>query len=1401
MEFQQTPFEDDYDVGDEIGSGKFAIVKKCVKKNTNTEYAAKFIRKRRGGGRRGAKMEDIRKEVDILHQIDHPHIIHLYEVYETRLEVILVLELVSGGELFDYISEKDHLSEEEASTFIKQILDGVEHLHSQNIAHLDLKPENIMLLNKNSTSIKLIDFGLAQIIGPNADVRAMMGTAEFVAPEIVSYEPLSSATDMWSIGVITYILLSGASPFLGDEQQETYENITSVSYQFDEEYFSSTSDLAKDFIKKLFVKNTRKRGTVQSCLQHPWIKPKEKTQQDIRRTSTINIEHLKAFLARRRWKQSLKIVSLCNRLSRSAQLRKSRSLDLLSNGSKNTLEEEDEEEKAENFVMAALFGASEEGNLQGIKDLVKMAQNIDLLATNKHGETALHMAASGGHTEIIKYLQSKGADVNVVDKNVDGLIYWAARQGQLEVIKYLKEENVSLDTQNKSGESALHVAARYGHSAVIAYLVSEGAELNLQDTLGDTALHSAAWHGFNQIVASLSSGGADLNKQNKDGETSLHCAAARGYLDSVKTLLDSGAPINQIDKMGCTALHLACNRRHSNIAMLLLHAGCDIDTVEKESGDSPLHCAVKEGMTAVVQTMCGYGCQPNVVNKVGLTPLHIASKDGHSEIVRALLLRGANPDLYYKDGVTAEIMALAQGYTDISDILSKVKGDRGEVYVSQLVPLPQALSRIKLKIFGASGVGKTTFIESMKCGMFSGFFRRSSTKLSSQSATSITKGRDGKLSRQYSLPIPLTYSVSNPTYTKGINVQQTNISGIGELSIWDFSGYEPYYMLYDHFMGDTNCINIVMFNLCDDVAEQVAQVIFWLGFIKGRISPQLPLGYSGRLPVRPKILLIATHADKERCPKNSRGEHTATDNIRTVYNRAQEMFGSDIELVERIFIMDAHAALSHDMKAIKHQLCLVKGQISKDLPKSSRFFDAMVLQLVSWRRASSSFPVLSWQQFIDYVRAKVNPLAGDEHMKHLVKQLQFTGEVIYLESDTGQDLVVLNPHWLCSDIIGNLISHEKIIQSRITGCFTVDDFQLMYPETDALDLLQVLETLEVCTQCDSDGEIEYEFPCLNFVETLNGLWQRDTKRFGDGVYGGVRIQSSPFYVNQLVHLFPRIQVLLRRTVLHETEDPEAELYQWHYGSKYCCADLEGMISMDPMFDCIEIKVRGPNDKRTQIFYFLEDFINVVEQVILNVCPGVCTERHILSSQELKDHHRNVRAYSPKEMIKMQLEKKTCLTLCDSKQEEFSDIVCMGSNEIVQNICLGVDLPVSHLTIHSRQRLAQVLDPADKMGRDWCLLAVSLGLEHLLPVLDTIDGSIESKTDRVLVEWSKVCTNPTIGQLISKLKELHREDAIEVLLQSGPIFKVVVYDDHSTDDSQVAGPTGTDSTNTLSNVSR
>ena len=253
-------------------SGQFAIVHRVIEKNTRTEYAAKFIKKKRlESSRRGVARVDIQKEIHILAEMEHVNVIYLHQVYENGQQVILVLELLRGGELFDFISEKERLSEEEASDFIQQILLGVRHMHSKNIAHLDLKPENIMLKNEHGPLLKLIDFGLSRKLKPGEEVREMLGTPEFVSPEVVNYEPICLNTDMWSIGVITYILLSGASPFLGDTQQETYANIVACDYEFDEEFFAHTSDLAKDFIRKLFVFEPRKRATVDECLQHPWI--------------------------------------------------------------------------------------------------------------------------------------------------------------------------------------------------------------------------------------------------------------------------------------------------------------------------------------------------------------------------------------------------------------------------------------------------------------------------------------------------------------------------------------------------------------------------------------------------------------------------------------------------------------------------------------------------------------------------------------------------------------------------------------------------------------------------------------------------------------------------------------------------------------------------------------------------------------------------------------------------------------------------------------------------------------------------------------------------------------------------------------------------------------------------
>uniref|UniRef100_A0A8C2YS38 Death-associated protein kinase 2 n=1 Tax=Chinchilla lanigera TaxID=34839 RepID=A0A8C2YS38_CHILA len=309
--FKQQKVEDFYDIGEELGSGQFAIVKKCREKSTGLEFAAKFIKKRQSrASRRGVCREEIEREVSILRQVLHPNIITLHDVYENRTDVVLILELVSGGELFDFLAQKESLSEEEATSFIKQILDGVNYLHTKKIAHFDLKPENIMLLDKNIPipHIKLIDFGLAHEIEDGVEFKHIFGTPEFVAPEIVNYEPLGLEADM---------CLSGASPFLGDTKQETLANITAVSYDFDEEFFSQTSELAKDFIQKLLVKETRKRLTIQEALRHPWITPVDSQQAMVRRESLVNLENFKKQYVRRRWKLSFSIVSLCNHLTRS----------------------------------------------------------------------------------------------------------------------------------------------------------------------------------------------------------------------------------------------------------------------------------------------------------------------------------------------------------------------------------------------------------------------------------------------------------------------------------------------------------------------------------------------------------------------------------------------------------------------------------------------------------------------------------------------------------------------------------------------------------------------------------------------------------------------------------------------------------------------------------------------------------------------------------------------------------------------------------------------------------------------------------------------------------------------------------------------------------------------------
>ncbi|XP_074639921.1 death-associated protein kinase 2 [Gouania willdenowi] len=315
--FKPENVQDFYEIGEVLGSGHFGQVRRVQERTSGTCWAAKFVKLRKSVGcLMGLDRSSVEREVEILQVAKHPNIVNLKDVFQSRAEVVLILELMSGGELFDFIAEKENLTESEAIAFLKQILEGLRFIHSKNIAHFDLKPENIMLSDKASPhpNIKLIDFGLARHFCEGEAYRSTSGTPQYIAPEVINYEPLGTAADMWSIGVITYILLSGMSPFQGETDEETLSNVIALKYDFDERYFPMTSSLAKDFIQRLLLKNPSERMTAEECLLDPWIKPITRQQLAKRNRSSINMRSFKKFNARRKWKMSYNIVRICNRL-------------------------------------------------------------------------------------------------------------------------------------------------------------------------------------------------------------------------------------------------------------------------------------------------------------------------------------------------------------------------------------------------------------------------------------------------------------------------------------------------------------------------------------------------------------------------------------------------------------------------------------------------------------------------------------------------------------------------------------------------------------------------------------------------------------------------------------------------------------------------------------------------------------------------------------------------------------------------------------------------------------------------------------------------------------------------------------------------------------------------------
>ncbi|CAK9800614.1 Calcium/calmodulin-dependent protein kinase type 1 [Anthophora quadrimaculata] len=304
--------EDKYILKELLGTGAFSEVRLAESKEKPGQvYAVKIIDKKALKG----KEDSLENEIRVLRRLTHPNIVQLLETFEDKHKVYLVMELVTGGELFDRIVEKGSYTEKDASDLIRQVLEAVDYMHDQGIVHRDLKPENLLYYSPDEDSkIMISDFGLSKMEDSGIMATAC-GTPGYVAPEVLAQKPYGKAVDVWSIGVISYILLCGYPPFYDENDANLFAQILKGEFEFDSPYWDDISDSAKDFILKLICLNVDERYSCKQALAHPWISGNAASNKNIHGTVS---EQLKKNFAKSRWKQAYHAATVIRQMQRLA---------------------------------------------------------------------------------------------------------------------------------------------------------------------------------------------------------------------------------------------------------------------------------------------------------------------------------------------------------------------------------------------------------------------------------------------------------------------------------------------------------------------------------------------------------------------------------------------------------------------------------------------------------------------------------------------------------------------------------------------------------------------------------------------------------------------------------------------------------------------------------------------------------------------------------------------------------------------------------------------------------------------------------------------------------------------------------------------------------------------------
>ena len=554
---------DEYTLGDKLGSGAFSVVKKGVRKATGEVVAVKIVKR---GGLSKVEAENLSREIAIMREIRHPHVLGLLDVFDTEAEeVYLVTEFVSGGELFDRIQAKTVYTEAEARVLVHLLLSTLDHLHTRGVVHRDIKPENILMTDADSdTHIKLIDFGFAKHVVDLKGDRTLCGTPDYIAPEILKREPYGAVVDVWSCGVIVYILLGGYPPFYDDTKKGLYRKIMQGEYAFDEAFWGPVSDSAKDLVRRMLTVDPTQRPSARELLRHPWVTATKGEDDDFSLDDTVKA--LRRWTAKRRLKRNVAAVIAVNKFSSLGGLRSIAS------------------------VAAASKAAAkqEQGRAQALADAGASGGERRSVAASGGGMVGSTAGAGAPSREAVL-----GTSLDGAEPPLTGL----ALVGPLDGPGAPPSDPQRLPTERQASalagpedDSALAMLER---SIAVAALVREqaGATATAGGLGGGGSGGGGAGNGAGRGLVGAA-GALDAKAFVSD----MLAASRRGDASAVAKLVSLGADPSLGDTVsGQAPVHACCGAGHAGCFLALLKLGADKKAVDAE-GRNAMHYAARADM-------------------------------------------------------------------------------------------------------------------------------------------------------------------------------------------------------------------------------------------------------------------------------------------------------------------------------------------------------------------------------------------------------------------------------------------------------------------------------------------------------------------------------------------------------------------------------------------------------------------------------------------------------------------------------------------------------------------------------------------------------------------------------------------------------------------------------------